>query len=214
MSILDKLSSQQNRKDDLPNQDLAREIVETNNHVGVKEIAVNIFNEDKNIQSDCIKVLYEIGYLKSEMIAEYAPDFIKLLLSKNNRLVWGSMIALSTIAMVKADMIFENLDRIYTAMNQGSVITMDNGIKVLAAVSSQNKQYEKVIFPYLLEHLKTCRPKEVCQHAESTFVAVNNLNKDVFIQVLQQREPNLTGSQLTRLKKLYKTIEKSSNGCQ
>ncbi len=214
MSILDRIASRQNRRDDIPNQELARELVEFNNLAGVKEIAENLHCKGKNIQSDCIKVLYEVGYLKPEMIADYASDFTSLLKSKNNRLVWGSMIALSTVASLKADMIYENLDRIYTAMNQGSVITKDNGIKVLATIASQNKQYEKAIFPYLLDHLKTCRPKEVCQHAESTFVAVYNQNKDNFIQILKQRESNLTSSQLTRLKKLYKAIDNCTNGCQ
>lgn len=213
MSILDRIASQQNRRDEILNQELAKELAATGNIEGIREIAENLYNKDKNIQSDCIKVLYEIGYLKPESIADYIADFIKLLKSKNNRLVWGSMIALFTIGKLRADVIYENLNVLYTAMNQGSVITMDNGIKVLAVVSAHNEKYENTIFPYLMEHLKTCRPKEVCQHAESTFVAVNNQNKDNFYQVLKQRESDLTGSQLTRLKKIYKAIENCLSQC-
>jgi hypothetical protein len=38
-------------------------------------------------------MLNEIGYLDPEWIAGHAQEFIELLNSKNNRLVWGGMIA-------------------------------------------------------------------------------------------------------------------------
>ena len=54
------------------------------------------------IASDCIKTLYEVGYLKPELIAPYVGDFLKLIKSRENRLVWGGMLALSTIAALKS----------------------------------------------------------------------------------------------------------------
>jgi hypothetical protein len=206
MSVLERIAYLQGRKDEVPNQELAKELVETNNADGIREIAENIFNRDKNIQSDCIKVIYEVGYIQPDMIAEYVGDFIKLLRSGNNRLVWGSMIALATIAAIKADEIYENLEIVLRIMEEGSVIAVDNAIKVLAAVASQNDKYSKKIFPLLLDHLSKCRPKEVAQHAESTFQAVNQNNRDEFIKVLRERESCLTSSQISRINKLYKKL--------
>ena len=206
MSVLEKIAYMQNRKDEVPNQELAKDLVETNNVDGIREIAENMFNSDKNIQSDCIKVMYEAGYIKPDMIAEYVGDFIELLRSRNNRLVWGAMLALSTIAAIKADEIFKNLEIVLRIMKEGSVIAVDNAIKVLAAVASQNDKYNKKIFPFLLEHLSKCRPKEVGQHAESTFQAVNQKNRDEFIRVLRERESSLTSAQLNRINKLYKKL--------
>jgi hypothetical protein len=209
MSVLCKIACLQNRKDEVPNQELAKELVETNNLDGIEEIAENLFNKDKNIQSDCIKVLYEAGYIKPEIIAEYVGDFIKLLRNRNNRLVWGAMIALSIIASIKADEIYENIETVYEAIKEGSVITVDNGIKVLAAIASQNDEYDKNTFPFLINHLKTCRPKEVGQHAESIFIAVNPSNQDEFINVLKEREISLSSSQLARVKKLYRKLQRN-----
>lgn len=208
MSILYKIASLQNRRDDVPNQELARELAATENLNGINEIAQNLFNKDKNIQSDCIKVLYELGYIKPELITQYTHTFIKLLKSRDNRLVWGAMIALAEVAVLEADAIFDNIETIYSAMQKGSVITVDNGIKVLAKVDSRNEEYNKSIFPYLINHLKNCRPKEVGQHAESISIAVNQLNKDDFIKVLQERETSLTNAQLARVKKLYKSLDR------
>ncbi|WP_073993763.1 hypothetical protein [Parasporobacterium paucivorans] len=206
MSALEKTAYLQNRNDEKPNQELAKELIETNDIDGIREIAKNMFNNDKNIQSDCIKVLYEAGYIKPEMIAEYAGDFIELLRSRNNRMVWGAMLALSTIASIKADEIYKNLEIVLGVMKEGSVIAVDNAVKVLAALASQNDKYNDKIFPFLLDHLRNCRPKEVAQHAESTFQAVNQKNQDEFIKVLMEREGSLTNAQLSRIIKLYKKL--------
>ncbi|HEX2926439.1 MAG TPA: hypothetical protein VHP38_09330 [Ruminiclostridium sp.] len=211
MSVLSKIAYLQGIRGEIPNQILAKELAETENIAGIKEIASNLFNKDKNIQSDCLKVLYEVGYIKPELISDYVGELIKLLKSRNNRLVWGAMIALAQIAPIKPGELYNNLDAIYSAIEEGSVITIDNGIKVLAIIASKNEEYNKVIFPYLINHLRTCRQKEVGQHSESMVTAVNLQNKDAFLEVLKEREISLTNAQLIRVKKLYRKVEKLNN---
>jgi hypothetical protein len=208
MSVLNKIAFFQNRRDEIPNQAVARILAQTRSRADIREIAENLWNEEPNLQSDCLKVLYELGYLAPELIAEYVEDFLRLLKHRNNRMVWGGMIALSTVADLKAAEIFPHIDEIIQVMNKGSVITMDNGIKTLALVASQNDEYRQVIFPTLLDHLKTCRPKEVPQHAEKSLPAVTAGDKSDFIRVLEKRLEEMTASQATRVKKIIKTAEK------
>jgi len=204
MSILNRLASPQNRRDEVPNQELARDLVASKDKNGIREVAENLWNKDKNIQADCIKVLYEVGYLEPKLIAEYAEDFLRLLKSKNNRLVWGGMIALAEVAKANPDAIFKNLDAIKKAKETGSVITIDNAISALALTASANPKYNKDIFPYLLSHLSSCRPKEVPQYAERTFPAVNTGNKSEFVKLLEKRMEDVSGGGLARVKKLIK----------
>jgi hypothetical protein len=204
MSILNRLASLQNRRDEVPNQELARDLAAHKDQTGIREIAENLWNKDMSIRSDCIKVLYEIGYIDPDLIAGYAEDFIKLLKSKNNRLVWGAMGALAATAKVNADIIFKNLGMVKKAKETGSVITVDNAISVLAITASTSMEYNTTIFPDLLHHLAFCRPKEVPQHAERAFVAVNTGNKNEFIKVLEKRMEDLSGGGLTRVKKVIK----------
>lgn len=206
MSVLDKIATLKGVKNDIPNQELAKELVSSRDAAGIKEIAGNLNNRDKNIQSDCIKILYEIGYLDPRLISGYTKDFLVLLKNKQNRLVWGAMIALSTIAVIEADAIHAQRNLIVNALENGSVITADNAVKVLAGVSSANTDYNKELFPHILAHLKTCIPREVAQHSESALIAVNKDNKEAFLEVLKAREEDLSPAQLKRIRNLYKDI--------
>jgi hypothetical protein len=206
MSMLDKIAFFMNRRDEVPNQQLAKELVQTENRVGIAEIAANLQNKNHNVQSDCLKVLYEIGYLKPEFIADFAPDFLGLLKSKNNRMVWGAMIALATIADKKSREIYAKLGDVTAAMDKGTLITLVWGTKALAKVAAADKNYNQKIFPLLIVHLKKCLPRDVPIHAESILPAINAENKEEFLSLLATRKPEMTASQLSRLKKVTKNL--------
>jgi|SRR6185503_5228632 len=206
MSVIDKLAHSLGRRDEVPNQELARDLAEKKDQKGIREVAENLWNTDKNIQADCIKVLYEVGYIEPKLIADYAEDFVKLLKSKNNRLVWGGMTALAEVAKANPDAVFKHFDAIKKAKETGSVITVDNAISTLAYTAANDK-YNKAIFPYLLKHLSSCRPKEVPQHSEKTLPAVNTSNKNEFIKVLEKRMEDLSGGGLSRVKKVIKQAQ-------
>lgn len=208
MSVLNRIGYFQNRQDEVSNQELAKDLATKKDKKGIREIAENLGNEEPNIQCDCIKVLYEVGYINPILIAPFAKDFLKLLRHRNNRMVWGGMIALSTIAELTADELYPHSDTIKSVMDNGSVITMDAGVKTLAGIASKNETYRKNLFPYLLNHLETCRLKEVPQHSEKTLVAVNAKNKQAFIDVLEKRLESMTSSQAARVKRVIKEAAK------
>jgi hypothetical protein len=199
MSVIDKLAHSLGRRDEVPNQELARDLVAKNDKKGIREVAENLWNKDKHIQADCIKVLYEVGLIEPKLIADYAEDFVKLLKSRNNRLVWGGMTALAGVAKANPDAVFKHFDAIKKAKETGSVITVDNAISTLAYTAAANSKYNQPIFPYLLKHLSGCRPKEVPQHSEKALPAVNTSNKKEFIKVLEKRMEDLSGSGLARV---------------
>src|SRR5687768_17967798 len=119
MSILNRLATSLGRHDEVPNQELARDLAAKKDKKGIREIAENLWNKDKNIQADCIKVLYEVGTIEPELIADYMEDFAKLLRSKNNRLVWGGMTALAEVAKANPDAVFKCLDEVKKAKETG-----------------------------------------------------------------------------------------------
>ena len=153
MSVLHKIAFYQRERSELPNQELARQLAQTRDQADIHEIASNLWNREPNVRSDCLKVLYELGYLAPGLIAGYADDFLRLLTDRNNRLVWGAMIALSTIASLQAEKLFPHVAVIRKVMAEGSVITNDAGMKTLCRLAAHTDQYRRKLLPFLFERL-------------------------------------------------------------
>lgn len=208
MPALNRIAHFQNRRDEVPNQELARDLAAQQDRSGIQEIAQNLWNKDRNVQNDCLKVLYEIGYLEPALIADYSGDFLELLNSKNNRMVWGSLIALSTLAAMKADEIYPHAAKIQQLMETVTVITRDNGIKILSALAAAKTIYNDALFPFLVKQLENCRSQDMARYAEEIATTVNEHNRDSFVQVINKRLINLDGAQIVRLRKVLRTLSK------
>jgi hypothetical protein len=206
MSALDKLASALGRADEVPNQLLAKDIAATSDRAAVRELVGQLDSKNRAIQHDCIKVLYEVGYLQPDLVAAYVNDFIKLLRSRDNRMVWGGMTALGTIAGREAGEIWKQIGVIMDVTDKGSAITQDWGIRVLATVSAQDTHYEDRILPFLLTFLKNCRPKDLPRHAESCLVAVTVANRATVLPILEARKSTLKAAQAKRIEKVIRAI--------
>jgi hypothetical protein len=204
--VIERLACKLGRNDEVPNIELAEYLCQHNDTDGIKEIVDGFVGTDKAVANDCIKVLYEIGERKPDLISIYVNEFISFLRSKNNRLAWGSMTALSKITECAPEPIYEKLPVIVAAYEDGSVITVDNSISVFAGLCKANEGYAETVLPIILNHLKKCRPKDVPQHAERAFVCVNSKNANAFIEVLETRMPHLAASGQSRIKKLLKNL--------
>jgi hypothetical protein len=204
--VLSRIAFYRSRRDEVPNQELARELAEIRDAAGIQEIAAHLWDKNQNVQSDCLKVLYEIGHLAPDLIAGYVHEFLKLLESKNNRMVWGGMIGLGTIASLRAAEIWPHTDEIIRAVESGSLITTVWGVKTLAKVAAAGPQQRRKIFPFLLQQVKTCIPRDVPLHAESMLCAVDDTIRAEFLAVLNTRQGEMSPSQLSRLKKVLKAV--------
>ena len=206
MSILNKLASSLGRSDEVPNQLLAQEIAASGDRAAVRELVEHLADPDKAIRHDCIKVLYEIGYTTPDLIADYAADFLALLRSSDNRMVWGGMTALGVIADRQAAALWDQIDLILTTTEKGSVITQDWGVRVLATLSAHDPLYEARIFPFLLSFLRKCPPKDLPRHAESCLTAVNRDNRAAVQSLIEARAGVLKPAQAKRLGAVLRKI--------
>lgn len=206
MSVLDRLAVSLGRRDESPNIELARDLARSRDKAAVNELVEALKKGNQVVRSDCIKVLYELGGIAPELISPYADEFLALLRQKNNRLVWGAMAALAAIAGLEPAKVYENLDTVFKAIDKGTVITVDKGISVLAKTAAADRRYEDKIVPFLLNHLETCRPKEVPQHSERSLVAVNSNNAERFRKVLTKRMTALTPRQANRVEKVLNSF--------
>lgn len=208
MTVINSLSSTLGQKGNDANIALAKEITVTDNHDAIKELVDNLKHKDKKIQADCIKTLYETAYIKPELIVEYYFDFLNLLTNKNNRLVWGGMIAIMTITDLKHEEIFAALDIISETIAKGSVITIDCGVEILAKLNKYDKYFNKTE-PLLIEQLWKCPIKQLPQYMEKSVISITKQNKEIYQKIIDERRTECDkDSQVKRLEKVLKQINK------
>lgn len=207
MTVLNKLASADNIRNEEPNKVLAKDIAISSDKRAIQQLVENLNNKDKNIQSDCIKVLYEIGEQKPELIAEYDTEFLELLDSKNNRLVWGAMTALDCIAAINPKSIYKHLSKILDIAEKGSVITKDHGVGILTKLASE-KTYADNSLTLLLDMMKDAATNQLPKYAEDAIPVITEKYKKDFVKVLISRLPDFEKE--TKKARLQKVIKKLS----
>ena len=209
MTVITKLASSLGRRDEVPNQELAKVIAGKNDKKAVQELVENLSNKKKEIQSDCIKVIDEIGEIKPDLIAGYAKEFIALLDSKNNRLQWGAMTALARITTENPKLIYQAIAKIVAVSDKGSVITRDNCVKILVKLCAV-KQYAENCFSLFIEQLLSSPTNQLPMYAELALPVINEKNKAAFIKTLTLRLDDI--EQDTKRKRVEKVIAKVMKG--
>ncbi len=207
MSILTKIASALNHRDEGPNIALAEKIASKKDEKAVQELIENLNNKSSAIQSDCIKVLYEIGERKPELIAPYIETFVKVLLHKNNRLQWGAMTALDSISSVAPEKVHKHLPEILEAAGSGSVITRDHAVGILVKFCRVKKYYADALI-LLIEQLESCPPNQFPMYAENAMPVINAVDKGKFVAVLQSRLGDMEKE--SKRKRVEKMMKKSS----
>ncbi|MEI8134633.1 MAG: hypothetical protein WCH46_06085 [bacterium] len=205
MSIVGELASALGKRDEKPNQELAKRIVAKSDSRAIAQLIALLDDENKAIQSDSIKVLYEIGESKPALIAEYAANFVILLNSKNNRLQWGAMTALDTITGLNPKPILLALPRILQITDEGSVITRDHAVGILIKLCLDDPKFEKG-FEHLIKQLATAPTNQLPMYAERMLPIVTEKRKAKFMQTLQLRLPKV--EQESKRKRIEKVISK------
>jgi hypothetical protein len=191
MSVLDQLATALGRRDEVPNQELARRIVRNRDAAAVQELVDSLEHKNKAIPSDSIKVLYEIGAANPDLIAKYYKEFGKLLESKNNRLVWGAMIALDTIVLKQPKGVHGMLSKILkTADTSGSVIARDHAVGILAKLATL-KPYQRDCVALLIEQLMSCPDNQFPMYVEMSAPVIDRDNKERFRQLIEKRGAEL-----------------------
>lgn len=208
MFIIPQLAHSINRRDEIPNQELAGIIAKNKNNNAVQELLQNLHNITKGIQHDCIKVLYEIGLLNPALIAPYLPEFLALLKSKNNRMQWGGMTAINSITMQNSKAIYTALPVIINAADKGSVITRDHAVFILIKLCSIEK-YAADAFELLTDQLRNCPANQLPMYAELAMPIITEKNKQIFVQTIVSRLNDMEKE--SKRKRVEKVIKKLSN---
>lgn len=207
MTVIDKLATSLGRRDEVPNQELARQIAAAGDKKAVKELVEHLGGKDKDIRSDCIKTLYEIGALKPALIAPHAAAFVQLLDNKDNRMQWGAMTALNSMTGEVPATVYAALGKLAAVAEKGSVITRDNYMAILTRLCAEKKYYSDVL-ALLNEQLKACPANQLPMYAENLLQAVQEADKPLIMKTLTARLGDFEKeSKRKRVEKVIKKLQ-------
>jgi len=206
MSVLGRLASALGRNDERPNIELAEALAASADAAAAAELVAALAGPIA-VASDAIKVLYELGERRPELVAPYAEEFIALLASKNNRMVWGALAAIATVAALRADAVLAALDAILAAADASTVIAKDKANAMLVNLAKAGHAAQ--VLPILLSRLGDAAPNQFPTYAEQIAAVVDAGHKPKLIEILEARLPGVEGrAKRARVEKLLTRLRK------
>jgi hypothetical protein len=206
-SILEQLASSLGHRDEQPNIDLAVKIARSANKEQVTELITFLGDKKSAVRYDALKVLYEIGERKPELIAGHLKIFLQTLRHKDNRMQWGAMSALSSLSRTKPQLLAPYLVDIVKAMDVGTVITRDHGIYILCHVATL-KKYHGDCLELLFEQLEKAPVNQLPMYAEKTAEIISAPYVKRLLGILGSREDVVEiPSKAKRIEKLARQLK-------
>lgn len=203
--IIDHLASSLGRRDELPNQQLAAEVVKADDREAVEVLVGLLAHRKKDIRNDSIKTLYEIGEQKPALIAPFLDRFLSLLTHPDNRLQWGAMTAISHIARVMPEEVYEQLPSILEAADEGSVITHDQAVNILITLAD-SREFSTSALKLLKVQLLKSPVNQLPMYAEKALPVIEAAYKNEFADALRSRLQEIEKE--SKKKRVEKVIKK------
>lgn len=207
MSVLDRLACALGRADEAPNIALAQDLARTGDRAGVAMLADALATGPRPVRSDAIKALYELGALRPDLIRPHAGAFLAALDSRENRLVWGALAALDTLAAPYPEMIATHLPEILAAARQGSVIAKDKAVSMLATLASLPVSAGPAAWERLLAILRDAAVNQTPMYAEAALRAAPMRDPAALAEVVRTRLAGIAApAKRARLEKVLRRL--------
>lgn len=184
--IAGRLAHAMGRRDEEPNIALAHELAEAKDREGISRLAEIAAIGSTAAQNDAIRILYENGACDPFLLQPHVGPFLEKIHRRNNRMVWGSLTALSEIAKIDAGTIFEAPGSIIAVADKGSVISRDQAIRILIALPAK-PEFAGSAASHLFARLESAAVNQLPMYAERVHDAMNEAFHPRLHSVLSRR---------------------------
>ena len=190
-NLIDRFSSTQGRRDQGPNRSFAKELAISRDGTSVKKIAdLLAAGQGRKLENDMLLCLASLSELAPDLLKPHAGLLIGFLNSKNNRAIWGAMIALSNIAPIIRPLLYKNLPLILDAMDKGTVVTRDHGFVILLHLY-EDINYQDDAFGLISEQLNSAPDNQLGQYAEKFIKIASTMHIATALEILENRSREL-----------------------
>ncbi len=189
-SILPRLASSLDHRDEHPNIELAIELANSDDQQAIDELFKITISATKPLRHDALKTLYETALLNPEMLLPHLDQLIDLLQTKDNRMIWGTIQALDALTDLASDYMVSKLDIILDAADRSSVIAKDKTMSILSKLNGK-QQYTKLVTPILLMRLIHSAPNQFPMYAEFAAVTIPDTAVPELMQIIKERQKSV-----------------------
>lgn len=152
VAILDRLSSQTGDRTEASNREVA--ILCLGKPEQLAEIARGLEGQDAALAGDCAEVMTLVAEARPDIVAPYAQALAALIASKNTRVRWEAMHALSLLADLQPRVIGRLLPKLLDIVkNDKSVIVRDHAVDAVGKYAKTGRKAAQAARPILIEAL-------------------------------------------------------------
>lgn len=208
--ILGRLAVAMNRHDDMPNQDLAANIVFHLDEDAVSILVGAIERGDDVHAPDAARVLCEVGSRDHELLLPMAERLVAICEQGNTPMLPFAMYALSPVAPHVAEQLWEMRDTFWQVLSGETGhadMAQAASVKLLSSLCAAGPDYARTLAGGLVDLLGKCLPKDVALYAESVLPALGAAHSHRAKPVLDRRMKELTPAEVARLRRAVRAAQ-------
>jgi hypothetical protein len=208
--VLGRLAVSMARTDEMPNQELAADIVVADDIEAVDLLIRVIERHDDAHAGDAARVLCEVGTRAPELVVAHADRLLAMCDDTRKDMLPFTMFALSPLAPRYAEALWDLRDLFWAALadlTQPADMAQAGAVRLLSSLCSAGPDYARTLAGGLVDLLGKCMPKDVAFFAESVLPALGTAHSHRAKPVLDRRMKELTPAEVARLRRAVRAAQ-------
>jgi hypothetical protein len=208
--LLARLATSVGRSDEMPNLELAADIVFADDADAVSILIAVIERHDDLHAPDAARVVAEVGTRAPDLVLGHAERLIELIDQSRREMLPYTMLALSPVASKHAEALWSSRDLFWQALadlTQPADLAQAGAVRLLASLCAAGPDYARTLAGGLVDLLGKCMPRDVAFFAESVLPALGAAHSHRAKPVLDRRLKELTPAEVARLRRAQRAAQ-------
>ena len=208
--LVGRLAGSMQRCDDMPNFELAADLVATDDDAAVGILIAVLERHDLDHAGDVARVLCEVGTRAPELLMKHAERLLSLCDESQKDVLPYTMFAFSPVAHRHAEALWDMRDLFWSALadlTQPADMAQAGAVRLLSALCAAGPDFARTLAGGLVDLLGKCMPKDVAFFAESVLPALGTAHSHRAKPVLDRRMKELTPAEVARLRRAVRAAQ-------
>lgn len=202
--LIDRLAVSLNRYDEMPNLELAADIVFSFDSEAIGLLLGLLERGDDVYAPDAARVMAEVGIREPDLVEPHLDQMVTLISWDAGETLPFVMAALAPLGHRVVDDIWEYRDLFWSIVNEGQEqadTAQAAAVKLLSAMCAAGPDYARTLAGGLVDLLGKCLPRDVALYAEAVLPALGSSHSHRAKPVLDRRLKELTPAEVARLRR-------------